>query len=199
MCVSCSLTFRLETKIPWWTMMPSRRKKTVVFTNVTANTYQGRMNAGLSKVCEMFKVRGIESLKYICYCGDISTPQKRGWTKNCDWLFVMSVKWPHGRALTNECSHIFQPFSRQSTRDYALSDLFIAKGKAYLMLIDLQDPCLVAFIYLNLETNKSDFLIVMLPLIVFRCCFFVFAIISIWYTVEITVTNLLSSSVLYYV
>ncbi len=26
----------------------------------------------------------------------------------------MSVKWPHGRALTNECSHIFQTFSRQS-------------------------------------------------------------------------------------
>ncbi len=33
---------------------------------------------------------------------------------NCDWLFDMSVKWPHGWALTNECSHIFQTFSRQS-------------------------------------------------------------------------------------
>ncbi len=41
---------------------------------------------------------------------------------NCDWLFDMSVKWPHERALTNECSHIFQTFSRRSeglaTQDY---------------------------------------------------------------------------------
>ncbi len=27
---------------------------------------------------------------------------------NCDWLFDVSVKWLHGRALTNECSHILQ-------------------------------------------------------------------------------------------
>ncbi len=40
--------------------------------------YQSRMNAGFSNVCEIFKVRGIESLKYIreCYCVDISTPRK---------------------------------------------------------------------------------------------------------------------------
>ncbi len=38
-----------------------------------------KLNAGFSKVCEIFKVCGIESLKYIrefhtpvCYCGDIS-------------------------------------------------------------------------------------------------------------------------------
>ncbi len=54
MCVSCSLTFRLETKTP------SRKKKAVVFTNVTTN-----VNAGFSKVCEIIKVHGIESLKYI--------------------------------------------------------------------------------------------------------------------------------------
>ncbi len=47
-CVSRSLTFRLETKMPW-RQTPSRKKKAVVF----------------SKVCEIFKVHGIESLKYV--------------------------------------------------------------------------------------------------------------------------------------
>ncbi len=69
------------------TVTPSRKKKAVVFTNVTSNAYQGRLNTGFSKVCEIFKVHGIESLKYVrefhtlkllcccyCYCGDISMP-----------------------------------------------------------------------------------------------------------------------------
>ncbi len=63
-CVSRSLMFCLETKLPW-RQTPSRNKKAVMFTNVTANTYQGQLNAGFSKVCKIFKVRGIESLKYI--------------------------------------------------------------------------------------------------------------------------------------
>ncbi len=78
-CVSLSLTLHLETKMPW-RQTPSRKKKAVVFTTVTTNAYQGQLNAGFSKVCEIFKVRGIESFKYIrefhtpvCYCGDIST------------------------------------------------------------------------------------------------------------------------------
>ncbi len=41
---------------------------------------------------------------------------------NCDWLFDMPVKWPHGRALANERNQLFQTFSHQSeglaTRDY---------------------------------------------------------------------------------
>ncbi len=94
-----------------WRQTPSRKKKAVVFTTVTANAYQGRLNAGFSKVCEIFKVCGIESLKYIrefhtpvCFCGDISTPRNVTLNEtNCDWLFDISVKWPHGRALTNEC------------------------------------------------------------------------------------------------
>ncbi len=44
---------------------PSRKKKAVVFTNVTTNAYQDQLHAGFSKVCEIFKVRGIESLKYV--------------------------------------------------------------------------------------------------------------------------------------
>ncbi len=64
-----------------WRQTPLRKKKAVVFTNATVNPYQGQLNAGFSKVCEIFKVRNIESLKYIrvshfvCYCGDISTPR----------------------------------------------------------------------------------------------------------------------------
>ncbi len=102
--MSRSLTFRLETKMPWH-QTPSRKKKAVVFTNVTTSAYQDQINAGFSKVCEIFKVRGIESLKYVrefhtpvCYCGNISTPRNVTLNKtNCDWLFDMSVKRPHGR------------------------------------------------------------------------------------------------------
>ncbi len=127
-CVSRSLTFRLETKMPW-RQTPSRKKKAVVFTAVTTNAYQDQLNAGFSKVCEIFKVHGIVSLKYVwefytpvCYCGDTSTHRNVTLNKtNCDWLFDMSVKRHHGRALANESCHGFQTFSRQSeglaTRD----------------------------------------------------------------------------------
>ncbi len=63
-CVSRSLMFCLEIKTPW-RQKPSRKKKVAMFTNVTANAYQSQLNAGFSKVCEIFKVHGIESLKYI--------------------------------------------------------------------------------------------------------------------------------------
>ncbi len=110
--MSRSLTFHLETKMPW-RQTPSRKKKAVLFTNVTTNAYQDQINAGFSKVCEIFKVRGIESLKYIqefhtpvCYYGDISMPRNVTLNEtNCDWLFDMSVKRPHGRALANERGH----------------------------------------------------------------------------------------------
>ncbi len=46
-------------------MTTSQKKKAVVFTTVTTNAYQDQLHAGFSKVCEIFKVRGIESLKYI--------------------------------------------------------------------------------------------------------------------------------------
>ncbi len=98
-----------------WHQTPSRKKKAVVFTTVTTNAYQDQINAGFSKVCEIFKVRSIESLKYVrefytpvCYCGYISTPRNVTLNEtNCDWLFVMSVKRPHGWALANESYHLF--------------------------------------------------------------------------------------------
>ncbi len=42
----------------------SRKKKAVMFT--TDNEHlSGQLNAGFSKVCKIFKVYGIESLKYV--------------------------------------------------------------------------------------------------------------------------------------
>ncbi len=93
--------------------LTKEESRQIVFTTVTTNAYQDQLNAGVSKV--IFKVCGIESLKYVrefhtpvCYCGDISTPRNVTLNEtNCDWLFDVSVKRPHGRALANECSLIF--------------------------------------------------------------------------------------------
>ncbi len=93
---------------------PPRKKKAVVFTTVTTSAYQDQLNTGFSKVCEIFKVLGIESLKYVrefytpvCYCDDISTPlnMTRHKTKH-DWLLYLSVIWLLGRALANESATI---------------------------------------------------------------------------------------------
>ncbi len=117
----------------WRDAKPSRKKKAVVFTTVTTSAYQDQLNAGFSKVCEIIKVRGIESLKYVrefytpvCYCGNIYTSRNVTLNEtNCDWLFDMSVKWHHGRALAHESCHRFQTFSHQSeglaTRDYTVN------------------------------------------------------------------------------
>ncbi len=107
-CVPRSLTFRLETKMPSL-QTPSWKKKAIMFTTVMLRTYQDQLNAEFSKVCEIFKVRTIESLIYVqefytpvCYSGDISTSRNVTLNEtNCDWLFDMLVKWPPGRALAN--------------------------------------------------------------------------------------------------
>ncbi len=62
--MSRSLTFHLETKMLWH-QTPSQKKKAIGFTNVIAKAYYDQLNAGFSKVCEIFNVCGIESLKYI--------------------------------------------------------------------------------------------------------------------------------------
>ncbi len=106
--MSRTITYCLETKEAV-TPNPSRKKKAVVFTFVMTRTYQDQLNTGFSKVCEIFKVRSIESLKYVqefytpvCYCGDIFMPRNVTLNEtNYDWLFDMSVKRPHGRALAN--------------------------------------------------------------------------------------------------
>ncbi len=120
-CLLRSLTFRLETKMPWC-QTPSQKKKAVVFTTVTTSAYQDQLNAGVSKVCEKCKVCDIESLKYVrefhtpvCYCGDISTPLNMTWHKTKrDWLLYLSVMWPLGRALAIQSGQSSQTCSRQS-------------------------------------------------------------------------------------
>ncbi len=39
---------------------PSRKKKAILFTNVTMSAYQDQLNAGFSKVCDIFKVHGFK-------------------------------------------------------------------------------------------------------------------------------------------
>ncbi len=59
--MSHTLTFHLETKMPWH-QTPSLKNKAVMFT-VTVSAYQDQLNARFSKVCEICKVRAIEFLK----------------------------------------------------------------------------------------------------------------------------------------
>ncbi len=51
--MSLSLTFRLETKMPWC-QTASQKKKADVFTNVVMYVCQGLLNVGFSKACEIF-------------------------------------------------------------------------------------------------------------------------------------------------
>ncbi len=90
--MSRSLMFLLETKLPW-RQTPSRKKKAVVFTTVTTDAYLDQLNAGVTNVCEIFKVCSIESLKYVrefhtvivCKCTVIVAtfprPETWRWTK----------------------------------------------------------------------------------------------------------------------
>ncbi len=57
------LTFCLETKVPWC-QTPSRKKKAIVIYNCDDRRLSAKdqLNAGVSKVCEIFKVCCIESL-----------------------------------------------------------------------------------------------------------------------------------------
>ncbi len=123
MCVSRSLTFRLETKMPCHQTL-SRKKKVVVFTNVTVNAYQGQLNAGFSKVCEIFcsmlkkcwKVCSIETLKYIWEFVVVATfprPETWCWTKwtvigclTCRSNDLMSEPWPMNAAIYSRPSAI---------------------------------------------------------------------------------------------
>ncbi len=116
--VSRSLTFHLESKMPW-RQTPSIGRRVY---NCDDECLSGSTKLGFSKVWEIFKVCGIESFKHVrdfytpvCYCGNISTPQNVILNEtNCDWLFDMSIKRPHGWALVNECCHVLQTFSHQS-------------------------------------------------------------------------------------
>ncbi len=111
---------------------PSWKKKAVVFTNVTANAYQGQLNARFSKVCETFKVRSLESLKYIrefhtpvCYCGNIPNTGTWRWTKQtvigcltCRSNGLMSGPWSINTAIYSRSSVVSLKVWIRETRVY---------------------------------------------------------------------------------
>ncbi len=106
-CVSHSLTFCLETKMPWRQTPHERRKPSCL-------QMWRRALVRINYTLDFQKY--VKYLKYVrefhtsvCYCGDISTPQNVMLKETiCDWLFDMSGKRPHGRALANETCHLFQ-------------------------------------------------------------------------------------------
>ncbi len=100
-CVSRSLTSRLETKMPW-SQTPSRKKKAVVFTAVTTNAYQDQINAGFSKICEIFslqhrifkiRLRVLHTRSVIV--ATFLHPKTWWWTKQTVIGCLTSVRWPH--------------------------------------------------------------------------------------------------------
>ncbi len=99
-CVSRSLTFHLETKMPW-SQTPSRKKKAVVFTNVTTSAYQGQLNSGFSKECEIFKFRGIESLKYVLsHTGLLLWWHFHAPKRDAEWNKLWLVVWHVGQTAS---------------------------------------------------------------------------------------------------
>ncbi len=74
----------------------SWKKKAIVFTTVTTSAYQDQLNAGFSKVCEIFKVCGISFFKWfrVLHTGLLLWwhfhAQKHDAERiNRDWLFDM--------------------------------------------------------------------------------------------------------------
>ncbi len=100
-----------------------------MFTTVTTSAYQGQLNSGFSKVCEIFKFCGIESLKYVwefytqvCYCGDIYMQRNVTLNEtNCDWLFdrsngLMGGPWPMKAAIYSRPSAVSQKVWLRETK-----------------------------------------------------------------------------------
>ncbi len=166
---------------------PLTKEESLRVTTVMTNACQDQINTDFSKVCEIFKVCGIESLKYVrefhtpvCNCGDIST--HRNMTRNetnCDWLFYMLVK--RGRALANESYHRFQTFSHQSEVEVDRYGFF--SGRCWYLEITAVDgwyriPHFLIFFYLLLQLKHVrnvvwSFLkkIVFIILVVVLCTF----------------------------
>ncbi len=80
-------------------------KKAVVFSTVTKSAYQDQLNAGFSKVCEIFKVRHrtfkicqrVIQLYRVCYCGNNVPRNVMLNETNCDlfvWHVSKTASWP---------------------------------------------------------------------------------------------------------
>ncbi len=120
MCVSRSLLFCLETKMPW-RQTPSRKKKAFVY------NCDGECLSGSTKRCIFKSMWNIWHLQHrlfkiplrVSHTGLLlwqhSHAPKRDAERNELWLVVWHVgQRPHAQALTNESCHLFQTFSRQS-------------------------------------------------------------------------------------
>ncbi len=85
-----------------------------MFTTVMTNFYRDQLNAGFSKVCEIFKVCGIESLKYVPRVFAVTVtvpkfplPEKWCWMKltvigclTCrSYVVLMGGPWPIKAAI----------------------------------------------------------------------------------------------------
>ncbi len=151
-----------------WHQTPSRKKKAVVFTNVTTNAYQDQLHAGFSKVCEIFKVCGIESLKYVrefytpvCYCGDISKHQTWRWTKRtvigcltCRSNALMGGPWPIKPAIYSRTSAVsLKVWLRETSAN--IDTFTVGRSGAYslqikhnplrLQMLEVNDNCYVHY------------------------------------------------------
>ncbi len=110
-CVSRSLTHAWKQKFHR-VKLPREKRKPSCLQMWWRTLIERRLNAGFSKVCEIFKVCAIESLKYIRE------------------FHTHLLLWRHFHAPETECSHILQNFNHQSeglaTQDYVsphISDL----------------------------------------------------------------------------
>ncbi len=89
--------FYLEPKMPW-RQTPSLKNKAIVFTTATVRAYLDHLNARFSKVCEMCKVRSIDSLKYVqefytpvCVIWGHFHAHKHDAAQNKAWLVALLV------------------------------------------------------------------------------------------------------------
>ncbi len=98
--VSLSLTFRLETKRPWY-QTPSRKKKAVDFTTVTTNAYWNQLNAEFAEVW--------------------ANERSELWL--VVWHVSQTASWSGLDQWTNESCHGFQTFTLQTTHDMTDFDL----------------------------------------------------------------------------
>jgi len=85
--VSRSLTVHMETK-PLWRQTPSRKKKAIVFTTVKLSVYQDQLNAGFSKVCEVY-VYDTLLFTVIVWTSTLHIH----WTELWAWAAGVEMKW----------------------------------------------------------------------------------------------------------
>ncbi len=94
---------------------PLIEEESCVYLTVMTNAYQGQLNADFSKVCEIFKVRGIASLKYVRSGIVVTFPHTEmwRWTKRtvigcltCRSNGLIGGPWPINAAIYSRPSAV---------------------------------------------------------------------------------------------